>query len=70
MDVEKLSLKKEPNKKKHTQVAASVAVVNDRRDLIMWAYIKWDNVCQTFPQITGITKEKLEIGLEINLVIK
>lgn len=69
-DVEKLSLKVKPNEKKHNQVASVVAIVNENKDLVFWAFICWDPelVCQMFPQLTGMDQSKLKTGICIEQV--
>lgn len=69
-DVEKLSLKHGPYEKKHKQVASIVAVVNEQKDLVFWAFVCWEpnQICQMFPQITGVDQSKLKNGLCIEEV--
>lgn len=74
VDVEKVSLKLEESEKlygkktKHQQVAATVAVVNEKNDIIFWAFVKRENVCQYFPSITRLDKSKLSDGMDIATV--
>ncbi len=54
---------------RHSQVAATLAVVNEQNDLILWSFIKRENVCQYFPSITRLDTSKLSELLDIALVI-
>ena len=75
MDTEKVSLRLDQadaiygKKLKHNQVAATLAVVNEKNDLILWAIIKRNNVCQYFSAITRLDKSKLSEGVDIELVL-
>lgn len=68
-DVEMLSLKPKGSGK-HENVASSVAIIDDDRELLMWSYIKWKetDVCSYYPTLTGINKEKLKNGMGIETV--
>jgi hypothetical protein len=69
-DVEKITLKTTFRGEKHEVVAETVAVVNENRDLVFWAFLKWprERICQIFPSITGLSREKLDIGIDVNKV--
>ncbi|CAG7734336.1 unnamed protein product [Allacma fusca] len=69
IDVEKVTLK---SSTKHEQVAATVAVVDENRELIFWAIIHRENICQYFPNITGLTEDKIKQGIpadQVNLLL-
>ncbi|CAG7824234.1 unnamed protein product [Allacma fusca] len=58
IDVEKVSLLSS-----HLNVAGTVAVVDSRRELVLWAIIRHENVCQFFPKLTGLSKDKIAMGI-------
>ncbi|CAG7786077.1 unnamed protein product, partial [Allacma fusca] len=58
IDVEKISLMSS-----HVNVAGTVAVVDSRRELVLWAIIRHENVCQFFPKLTGLSKDKISSGI-------
>ncbi|CAG7819485.1 unnamed protein product [Allacma fusca] len=58
MDVEKVSLLSS-----HMNVAGTVAVVDSRRELVLWAIIRVENICQYFPKLTGLSKDKIAMGI-------
>jgi hypothetical protein len=62
---EKVTLKKNQSFEKRASVAATVAVVNENNDLVFWTFINYpkEEDCQIFPQLTGLSREKLSIGL-------
>ncbi|CAL8068903.1 unnamed protein product [Orchesella dallaii] len=68
-DVEKLTLKA-PQGGKHQQRASSIAVVNRDRELVLWSFIHYNDheICQTYPTLTGITREKLKIGQPLAII--
>jgi hypothetical protein len=55
---------------KHEVVAETVGVVNEDKDLVFRAFLKWpkERICQIFPSITGLSKEKLDLGFDVNKV--
>jgi hypothetical protein len=59
-------LKKASGEKKHKTVASILAIVNDDRDLVFWAFVCWEpeEVCQLFPQLTRVEMNKLRNGLK------
>lgn len=64
-------MKKYSIKHKHHSVSSELAIVNENRDLVLWSFIRPEDlneVCQTNPQLTRITKQKLEIGLPLEKV--
>ncbi len=69
-DVEKVCLKKSTDQKTHAVVAETIAIVNEDKDLVFWCFVKWpeENVCQIFPHLTGLSRDKLSIGLPIEKV--
>jgi hypothetical protein len=68
IDCEKVTLKKNQIYEKHASVAETIAVVNENNDLVFWTFINYpkEEVCQIFPQLTGLSREKLSIGLPIH----
>jgi hypothetical protein len=70
IDVEKVTLKKENNYEKHATVAETIAVVNENNELVFWCFVKYpeSEVCQLFTQLTGLSREKLSIGIPIEEV--
>jgi len=72
IDVEKVSLKIRPGNSKHETVAATIAVVNENKTLILWAYIKWPqrSVCQYFTSLTNLERGSLDIGIPLYFVHK
>jgi len=50
-------------------VAGYVAIINKKREIILWATIKRDEeICQLFPRMTGFTREKIRSGFSIQFV--
>ncbi|CAG7816947.1 unnamed protein product, partial [Allacma fusca] len=47
----------------HKNVAGTVAITDQNRELVFGCIIRHDNICQFFPQITGLTKEKVASGM-------
>jgi len=70
IDVEKVSLKIRPLEKKHELVAATVAIVNENRTLVLWSYISWPKhiICQYFSSITNLGRGSLEQGFPIEII--
>jgi hypothetical protein len=64
-DVEKITLNRTFRGEKHEVLAETVAVVNEDKDLVFWAFLKWpkERICQIFPSITGLSREKLDLGI-------
>lgn len=52
----------------HKSKAATVAVVNENNDLVLWAFIKRMDVCQFFPSVTRLDQTKLDFGIEASVV--
>jgi len=65
MDVEKVTLEGT-----HLQVAGDVAVVDEMGRIIFWAYIQRSQVCMYNTSMTGLSAEKLKMGLDITMVRK
>ncbi|ODN02642.1 Survival of motor neuron-related-splicing factor 30 [Orchesella cincta] len=55
----------------HKMVGAVICIVNSKKEIIFWSLIKWNDqdVCQTYPNLTGITRDKLELGLPLDSVL-
>jgi hypothetical protein len=66
-DVEKITLKRTFGGEKHEIVAETVAVVNEDKHLVFLAFLKWpkERICQIFPSITGLSREKLDFGIDV-----
>ncbi|CAG7719939.1 unnamed protein product [Allacma fusca] len=60
MDIEKLNVKDS-----HKMVAGTVAIVDARRELILWRIIKQENICQYFPKLTGLDAGKINDGITV-----
>lgn len=57
----------------HKTVAAIVCLLNAKKQLVFWGVVNWkgEDVCQTFPEATGITSiEQLDKGLPFQQVYK
>jgi len=67
LDVEMLKMTGDT---KHRMVAGDVAIVNKKREIVLWATIKRDEnkICQLFPHMTGFTKTKILSGFTIEFV--
>jgi len=63
--VEKVSLKKAPGHTKHTESAATVALVNEEGTLVLWAFVQHaeEEVCQYFTSITNLGRGSLDDGI-------
>lgn len=70
MDVEKVPLRRPRGVSTHTLAAATVSIVNEDGKLILWAFIKHDhdNVCKYDERMTGLTREKLALGIDLSVV--
>ncbi len=66
--MEKVTLKKSVNEKKHVQKAATICIVNEDSKVILWAFVKRQNVCQYSPKITGLNQLLLDGGVELKMV--
>ena len=65
LDVEKVNLKIS-----HKLVAATIAIVNEAKTLVLWAYISWPHreVCQYFTQFTNLKRGSLDIGVPVETI--
>lgn len=57
---------------KHFAVAGSIVIVNEQRDIILYAIVKWPSVdvCQYMESISGLSREVIHDGVELCWVQK
>ena len=70
LDVEKINLKKSRGQKTHQSAAATVAIVNEEGELVIWGFIKQrrQDVCQYFNMITNLSRGDLDEGMSIRVL--
>lgn len=52
----------------HENLSGDLAIVDEKGRVVFWCYIKRKNVCKFNTALTGLDKEKLAIGMGIDMV--
>jgi hypothetical protein len=63
MDTEKVT-----EARTHENLSGDLAIVDEKGRVVFWCYIKRQNVCKFNTALTGLDKEKLAIGMTIEMV--
>lgn len=53
----------------HDNLSGDLAIVDEKGRVVFWCYIKRENVCKFNTSLTGLNRAKMEMGLEIKMVI-
>jgi len=68
-DILFLDVEKVKESKSHQPVAGDLAVVDKRGRVLIWCYIQRDDVCTYNTHFTGLSRDNMQSGLNIQEVL-